>query len=212
MMKKTLNINIKGIIFHLDEDAYLTLNAYLEEINIHFKNKKGQEEIINDIENRIVELFQQKLNNKKQVIVMEDVEEVISIMGHPADFDEDSEEEHASTLYQSKGKKQLFRNIDDRMLGGVCSGLGAYFNIDATIVRIIFLLALFLAGGSILVYVVLWIVIPPARTVSEKLEMQGDPVTISNIEKAFKEEMNEIKDKLDDLTEQAKQAFKKKKK
>ncbi|MEE4260193.1 MAG: PspC domain-containing protein, partial [Bacteroidales bacterium] len=129
---------------------------------------------------------------------------------HPADFDEDSEDDRAFHL-SGKGKKRLFRNIDDRMLGGVCSGLGAYFNIDATIVRIIFLLALFLAGGSILVYVVLWIVIPPARTVSEKLEMQGDPVTISNIEKAFKEEMNEIKDKLDDLTEQAKQTFKKKK-
>ncbi len=209
-MKKTLNINIKGIIFHLDEDAYNKLNTYLEEIKTHFRNKKGQEEIINDIENRIVELFQQKLNDKKQVIAMEDVEEVISTMGHPADFDEDSEEDQASYL-SGKVKKRLFRNIDDRMLGGVCSGLGAYFNIDATIVRIIFLLALFLAGGSILVYIVLWIVIPPARTVSEKLEMQGDPVTISNIEKAFKEEMNEIKDKLDDLTEQAKQTFKKKK-
>ncbi|MCB2208836.1 MAG: PspC domain-containing protein [Bacteroidetes bacterium] len=209
-MKKTLNINIKGIIFHLDEDAYNKLNTYLEEIKTHFRNKKGQEEIINDIENRIVELFQQKLNDKKQVIVIEDVEEVIRIMGHPADFDEDSEDDRAFYL-SGKGKKRLFRNIDDRMLGGVCSGLGAYFNIDPTIVRIIFLLALFLAGGSILVYVVLWIVIPPARSVSEKLEMQGDPVTISNIEKAFKEEMNEIKDKLDDLTEHAKQTFKKKK-
>lgn len=209
-MKKTLNINIKGIIFYVDEDAYNKLNTYLEEIKTHFRNKKGQEEIINDIENRIVELFQQKLSGKKQVIVMEDVEEVISIMGHPADFDEDSEEDQVSYI-SGKGKKRLFRNIDDRMLGGVCSGLGAYFNIDATIVRIIFLLALFLAGGSILVYIVLWIVIPPARTVSEKLEMQGDPVTISNIEKAFKEEMNEIKDKLDDLTEQAKQTFRKKK-
>ena len=209
-MKKTLNINIKGIIFHLDEDAYNKLNTYLEEIKTHFRNKKGQEEIINDIENRIVELFQQKLNDKKQVIVMEDVEEVIRIMGHPADFDEDSEDDQTSYL-SGKGKKRLFRNIDNRILGGVCSGLGAYFNIDPTIVRVIFLLALFLAGGSILVYVVLWIVIPPARNVSEKLEMQGDPVTISNIEKAFKEEMNEIKDKLDDLTEQAKQTFKKKK-
>ncbi len=209
-MKKTLNINIKGIIFHLDEDAYTKLNSYLEEIKAHFRNKKGQEEIINDIENRIVELFQQKLNDKKQVIVIDDVDEVIGIMGHPADFDEDSEEDQVSYLIQ-KGKKRLFRNIDDRMLGGVCSGLGAYFNIDATWVRIAFLLALFLAGGSGLVYIVLWIVIPPARTVSEKLEMQGDPVTISNIEKAFKEEMNEIKDKLDDLTEQAKQSFRKKK-
>jgi len=210
-MKKTLNINIKGIIFYLDEDAYTKLNAYLEEIKTHFRNKKGQEEIINDIENRIVELFQQKLNDKKQVIVIADVEEIIGIMGHPVDFDEDSEEELTSQLNRQKGKKRLFRNIDDRMLGGVCSGLGSYFNIDATVVRIIFLLALFIGGSSILVYLVLWIVIPPARTVSDRLEMQGDPVTISNIEKAFKEEMNEIKDKLDDLTEQAKQTFKKKK-
>ena len=178
---------------------------------MHFRNKKGQEEIINDIENRIVELFQEKLSDKKQVIVIADVDEVIMIMGHPADFDEDSEEAQTSYLIH-KGKKRLFRDIDDRMLGGVCSGLGAYFNIDATLVRIIFLLALFLAGGSILVYAILWIVIPPARTVSEKLEMQGDPVTISNMEKAFKEEISEIKDKLDDLTEQAKQTFTKKKK
>jgi len=211
-MKKTLNINIKGIIFHLDEDAYNKLNKYLDEINNHFRNKKGREEIINDIENRLTELFQQKLNDKKQVITIEDVDEVIGTMGHPSDFDEDSEDDDTTAPQsRAKGHKRLFRNVEDRMLGGVCSGLGAYFNIDTVWVRIAFLIALVFAGGSILVYLVLWIVIPPARTVTEKLEMQGDPVTISNIEKAFKEEMNEIKDKLEDLTEQAKQTFKKKK-
>ena len=211
-MQKTLNINIKGTIFHLDEDAYNKLNKYLDEINNHFRNKKGREEIINDIENRLTELFQHKLNDKKQVITIEDVDEVIGTMGHPSDFDEDSEDDY-TTVPQNllKGKKRLFRNVDDRMLGGVCSGLGAYFNIDTVWVRIAFLIALVFAGGSVLVYLVLWIVIPPARTVTEKLEMQGDPVTISNMEKAFKEEMNEIKDKLEDLTEQAKQTFKKKK-
>ncbi len=211
-MKKTLNINIKGIIFHLDEDAYNKLNKYLDEINNHFRNKKGREEIINDIENRLTELFQQKLNDKKQVITIEDVDEVINTMGHPSDFDEDSEDDRTTVPQgQAKGHKRLFRNVDDRMLGGVCSGLGSYINIDTVWVRIAFLIALVFAGGSILVYLVLWIVIPPARTVTEKLEMQGDPVTISNMEKAFKEEMNEIKDKLEDLTEQAKQTFKKKK-
>lgn len=211
-MQKTLNINIKGTIFHLNEDAYNKLNKYLDEINNHFRNKKGREEIINDIENRLTELFQHKLNDKKQVITIEDVDEVIGTMGHPSDFDEDSEDDY-TTVPQNllKGKKRLFRNVDDRMLGGVCSGLGAYFNIDTVWVRIAFLIALVFAGGSVLVYLVLWIVIPPARTVTEKLEMQGDPVTISNMEKAFKEEMNEIKDKLEDLTEQAKQTFKKKK-
>ena len=211
-MKKTLNINIKGTIFHLDEDAYNKLNKYLDEINNHFRNKKGQEEIINDIENRLTELFQHKLNDKKQVITIEDVDEVMGTMGHPSDFDEDSEDDY-TTVPQNllKGKKRLFRNVDDRMLGGVCSGLGTYFNIDTVWVRIAFLIALVFAGGSVLVYLVLWIIIPPARTVTEKLEMQGDPVTISNMEKAFKEEMNEIKDKLEDLTEQAKQTFRKKK-
>ena len=211
-MKKTLNINIKGIIFHLDEDAYNKLNKYLDEINNHFRNKKGREEIINDIENRLTELFQQKLNDKKQVITIEDVDEVIGTMGHPSDFDEDSEDDDTTAPQsRAKGHKRLFRNVEDRMLGGVCSGLGAYFNIDTVWVRIAFLIALVFAGGSILVYLVLWIVIPPARTVTEKLEMKGDPVTISNMEKAFKEEMNEKKDKREDLTEQAKQTFKKKK-
>ena len=92
-MKKTLDINIRGTVFHIDEDAYEKLNKYLSEISRHFKSKKGHEDIINDIENRIVELFQQKLTDKKQVINFADVEEVIGIMGHPSDFDQDSEEE-----------------------------------------------------------------------------------------------------------------------
>jgi len=211
-MKKTLDINIRGIVFHIDDDAYEKLNKYLSEINAHFKSKKGQEDIINDIENRIVELFQQKLTEKKQVIILEDVNEVIAVMGHPSDFDQDSEEETTTSMGSGlKRPKRLFRDIENRMIGGVCSGLGAYFNIDQMWFRIGFLISVLIGGAGILVYLVLWIIIPPAKTVSEKLEMQGDPVTISNIEKAFKEEMNELKDKLEDLTEQAKQTFKKKK-
>lgn len=211
-MKKTLDINIRGIVFHIDEDAYTKLNTYLSEINAHFKSKKGQEDIISDIENRIVELFQQKLTDKKQVITLEDVDEVISVMGHPSDFDQDSEEQTASAPgSRQKGPRRLFRDIENRMIGGVCSGLGAYTNVDQIWFRIAFVVSIFIGGAGILIYLVLWIITPPAKTVSEKLEMQGDPVTISNIEKAFKEEMSELKDKLDDLTEQAKQTFKKKK-
>jgi phage shock protein PspC (stress-responsive transcriptional regulator) len=211
-MKKTLNINIRGTVFHIDEDAYEKLNKYLSEINHHFKSKKGHEDIINDIENRIVELFQQKLSDKKQVIVIEDVEEVIGTMGHPSDFDQDSEEESIPyTKTKAKGPKRLFRDIDNRLVGGVCSGLGAYFNVDQLWFRIAFIVSVFIGGAGVIVYLIIWIITPPAITVSEKLEMQGDPVTISNMEKAFKEEMSELKDKLDDLTEQAKQTFKKKK-
>lgn len=211
-MKKTLNINIRGTVFHIDDDAYEKLNKYLSEINHHFKSKKGHEDIINDIENRIVELFQQKLSDKKQVITIEDVDEVIGIMGHPSDFDQDSEEESIPYVKKkTKGPKRLFRDVDNRLVGGVCSGLGAYFNVDQLWFRIAFIISIFIGGAGAIVYLIIWIITPPAITVSEKLEMQGDPVTISNMEKAFKEEMSEIKDKLDDLTEQAKQTFKKKK-
>lgn len=209
-MKKTLSINIRGILIMIDEDAFQKLNTYLDEINKHFKTKKGYEDIINDIETRIAELLQQKLSEKKQVITIEDVEEVTRIMGHPSDFDQDSEENTGNAFHQGHVRKRLFRDIDNRMIGGVCSGLGAYFNVDTVWFRIAFVVALLIGGSSILVYLVLWIVTPPAKSVSDRLEMQGDPVTISNIEKAFKEEMNELKDKLDDLTKQAKETFHKK--
>lgn len=211
-MKKTLNINIRGTVFQLDEDAYLRLEKYLNEIYRHFKSKKGHEEIINDIENRIVELFQAKLKDKKEVISIEDVNDLIAVMGRPSDFDYDSEEEPGMMVSgENMGKKKLFRDKENSMIAGVCAGLGVYFNVDKTWFRAGFLVALIAGGSSILVYLILWIVVPPARTLADRIEMQGDPVTISNIEKAFKEEVDDLKEKIDDLAEQAKETFKKKK-
>lgn len=209
-MNKVMNINIGGVVFHVDEDAYDKLKSYLRQINRHFKNTAGGDEIIHDIEARIVELFQQKITDKKEVINTADVNEVIATMGKPSDFEEDVEEEYFSDpdVRQIK-KKRLFRDIDNRIIGGVCSGLGAYARIDTVWFRIGFVVAT-LSGLSILAYLILWLIIPPARTISEKLEMQGDPVTISNIEKTIREEMNDIRDKLDDLASQAKQKFRKK--
>lgn len=210
-MKKTIDLNISGIVFHMDEDAYPKLKNYLDEISKHFSGKKDQSDIIGDIENRIAELFQQKLNSKKQVINLEDVDEVINIMGHPSDFDHDSEEESEIPPRQHyQTQRRLYRSVDDRLVGGVCSGLGTYFNIDTVWVRLLFVVALWAGGLSLVGYLILWVVIPPARTVAEKLEMQGDPVTIANIEKSIREEVSEIKDKLEDLTEQARQTFRKK--
>jgi phage shock protein PspC (stress-responsive transcriptional regulator) len=211
-MKKTLQINIRGTVFQLDEDAYSRLEKYLNEIYRHFKSKKAHEEIINDIESRIVELFQQKLKDKKEVITIEDINEVISVMGHPSDFDNDSEEEfNYATVIDQKGRKRLFRDKENSMIAGVCAGLAAYFDIDRSWFRIAFIVALLAGGSSILVYLVLWIAIPQAKSLSDRMEMHGDPVTISNMEKAFKEEMNDLKEKIDDLAEQAKETFKKKK-
>lgn len=208
-MNKIMNISIGGIIFHVEEKAFEKLKKYLEEIKKHFNKSEGGEEIINDIESRIVELFQQKLNSKKEVINMNDVDEVILIMGKPSDFEDDGEGDFVDPDIRQVGKKRLFRDIDNRMLGGVCSGLGAYFRLDTVWFRLGFVIAT-LSGLSILAYLILWIIIPPARTISEKLEMQGDPVTVSNIEKSIREEMNGLRDKIDDLASQARNQFRKK--
>lgn len=130
-------------------------------------------------------------------------------MGKPSDFEDKGEREYTDSDVQQLGRKRLFRDVDNRMIGGVCSGLGAYFNIDTVWFRLAFVVAT-LAGVSILVYLVLWVIIPPALTISEKLEMNGNPVTISNIEKAIREEMDGLRDKIDDLAAQAKRKFRKK--
>ncbi len=208
-MNKIMNINIGGVVFHVDEAAYEKLKQYLDQLNKHFNRSSGGDEIYNDIETRIVELFQQRLTKEKEVISMEDVDEVINIMGKPSDFEEDQENEVNDSTVRQLGRKRLFRDVENRMLGGVCAGLGAYFRLDTVWFRIGFIVAT-LSGLSILAYLILWVIIPPARTISEKLEMQGDPVTVSNIEKSIREEMNEIRDKLDDLASQAKSKFRKK--
>ncbi len=208
-MKQTRTANIAGINFYLDEDAYQTLDNYLKELRKHFKNQEGAAEIISDIENRIAELFQQKIKNPQTVITLEEVNEIIAILGKPGDFDNEDSEESTTTGKKHKTKR-LYRDMDDRILGGVCSGLGAYLNLDQVIVRIIFIVAT-LSGISILVYLAMWIIIPPALTTAEKLEMQGDPVNIDNIEKTIRKEMDHLKDKLNDLSEKAKNTFKRKK-
>lgn len=211
-MKKTLSINIRGIVFNIDDDAYEMLNNYLAEINRHYKNQVGREDIMSDIENRIVELLQLKLNDKKQVITKTDIEDVIKILGWPSDFEKELEDEaSAYSSQRQRGPRRLFRDPDNRMVGGVCSGLGAYFNLDPVWFRLLFVFAVIFAGSGILVYIILWIVLPPARTITDRMEMRGDPINIENIEKSVKEEMKDVKVKFDEFAEQAKQTFKKKK-
>lgn len=210
-MKKTLSINIRGIVFNIDEDAYQLLNDYLSDINRHYKNQPGHEDIMSDIENRITELFLAKLNDKKQVINITDVEEIVLVLGRPTDFEQELDEDIPSyTHTEKRGPKRLFRDPDNRMVGGVCSGLGAYFSIDPVWFRLAFVFAVLLGGSGILVYLILWIILPSARTASERLEMRGEPINIDNIEKAVKEEMKDVKEKFGEFADQAKQTFKKK--
>jgi phage shock protein PspC (stress-responsive transcriptional regulator) len=197
-MKKTITINIAATAFFIDDDAYEALKQYQQKLDDWFRTREGGTEIINDIEARMAELFAQRINPKTGVITVSMVEEVISIMGQPEDFfgDETEEkrtaEETGYTTYHTR--KRLYRDLDNKVLGGVCGGIAAYFNIDPALVRIIFVLLPFLSFGVIIpVYIVLWIAIQPAVTTTQRLEMRGENITVSNIEKTIKEQYDNVK-------------------
>jgi len=211
-MKKTLTISISGFVFHVEEDAYEKLHLYLEAINSHFKGFAGKEEVISDVEARIAEILQKNISESKEVITIADIEEVIAIMGQPSDFGMDEETEPgAPSPYYSALPKRLYRDPERKMIGGVCTGLGSYFNIDPVWVRVIFLVSIAVSGFGLLVYIILWIVVPEARTTAERLEMKGEPVTVSNIEKNFKDEMHDLNDRVKDFASKAKSTFRKEK-
>jgi phage shock protein PspC (stress-responsive transcriptional regulator) len=191
-MKKTLTVNLANQVFHIDEDAFYRLREYLDRIEGHFSDKDERNDIISDIENRIGELFGQRINVQKQVITLQDVEEIIRIMGDPVEIV--GEEQAGKSEYENYSKpKRLYRDPDNRVLGGVCGGIGQYFKIDPLIVCILFLIVFFGFGIGLLIYIILWIVVPEARTTAQKLEMRGDPVNASNIGKFVKDEFDHVK-------------------
>lgn len=188
------------MFFHIDEDAYQKLTRYFEAIKRSLSNSNGQDEIIKDIEMRIAELFSEKHTSDKQVINLRELDEVIAVMGQPEDYRIDNEEEasqqkNTNYNYGSKRVKKLYRDKDGGMLGGVLAGLGHYFGIDKVWLRVILLILVFVYGTGILAYIILWIVMPEAYTTSEKLEMTGEPVNISNIEKKVREEFDNVSEK-----------------
>ncbi len=184
-MRKTISINISGLVFNIEEEAYQVLQVYLEEVKKILSGHEGVEEIIEDIESRIAELFHEKLSESKQVITDADVEEVIKIMGSPSQYKLDDEEESSfkeeteSSTYSSQ--KRFYRDDDEGVIGGVAAGLGHYFGIDPVIIRVIFVLMFILGGSGVLLYIILWIVIPEATTTAQKLQMRGQPVNVDSI-------------------------------
>jgi phage shock protein PspC (stress-responsive transcriptional regulator) len=196
-MKKTIQVNIGDIQFHIDEDAYKVLQQYLDALKIHFE-KDGEEgkEIIADIEQRIAELLGKKITESRQVIILPDVEEIIKTLGTIEDFQFDEEANQQEASHERHTNRKLYRDIDHNYLGGVAAGLGAYFNIDPLWIRIIFIALIFLKGGGLVLYAILWLIIPKAVTTSQKLEMKGKPVTINTIEKSISDEYNKVKSSL----------------
>ena len=198
-MNKTININLANLFFHIDEVAYSKLQRYLEAIKRSFAKTSGSEEIIADIEARIAELFHEKMENERQVITEKEVDEIIGIMGQPEDYmvDEDIFEDQPKTTKNPGRVRKLYRDIDNKYIGGVSAGLGHYFGIDALWVRLLWiLLTIFSWGGFIFIYGLLWILIPEAVTTAQKLDMRGEAVNISNIEKKVKEGFDDVAEKV----------------
>ena len=201
-MNKTVNINLAGMVFHINEDAFEILNNYLNTLKNHFKNEESADEILKDIEGRIAELFTERLNNK-EAVSLTDINEVITIMGEPSQYDDEieqekpQEEQHKKEDLRKGKRRKVFRDEEGRMIGGVCSGMANYFDISVFWSRIIFFFLLFIMGpGAPFIYIMLWIALPSAKTTAEKLEMKGEKVNINNIEKNIKDELNIIENKI----------------
>ncbi|TDI80382.1 MAG: PspC domain-containing protein [Bacteroidetes bacterium] len=199
-MNKTVNINLAGTFFHIDEGAFGKLQRYLAAIKKSLSDPQGTDEIIKDIEARIAELFTEKLENSTQVVTVKELDEVIAVMGQPEDYmvDEEIFEDAPKRSRRSRSShKQLFRDVDNKVVAGVSSGLGYYLGIDTVWVRLFWvLLCIFSSGIFILIYILLWIIVPAAVSTSEKLKMQGDAINISNIEKKFKEGYETVAEKV----------------
>ena len=185
-MKKTITINISGLVFNIEEDAYASLKNYLESIGNKFNNLAERQEIIEDIEARIAELFSEKLSRSKEVINEQDVEAIKIVMGSPDNFEEDESSEYSQEktepkTQKKKKNKKFYRDTDNNVLGGVCAGASNYFDWDVAIVRVIFLLSVIFLGTGVLIYIIFWIATPEAKSTSEKLAMKGKNATVDNI-------------------------------
>ncbi|MBS1308366.1 PspC domain-containing protein [Bacteroides clarus] len=199
-MKKTLTVNLGGTVFHIDEDAYRLLDNYLSNLKMHFRKEAGADEIIDDIERRISELFAEKLTAGSQVITITDVEEVIARMGKPEDMEaENDSEPSVGNATRTTIHRRLYRNPDDKLLGGVISGMAAYLGWDVTLLRLLLLVVLICGVGTLIpVYIVCWLVIPEARTAAEKLSMRGEAVTVENIGKTVTDGFEKVANGVND--------------
>ena len=210
-MNKTININLGGIFFHIDEIAFQKLKLYLDAIRRSLSDDpQGRDEILNDIEHRIGELLSEKVKDERQVVNENDIDEITKIMGKPEDYLVDEEIFEDEPKYRAKSSsKKLFRDGEDKFLGGVSAGLAHYFRIDSLWVRLMWVILVVAGFGTgIPIYILLWILIPEAVTTAEKLQMKGEPVNISNIERKIREEFNDVssrvKDGVNDVTEKVK--------
>ncbi|MDE0791952.1 MAG: PspC domain-containing protein, partial [Schleiferiaceae bacterium] len=205
-MKPTIDINLGGMLFHLDDDAYKALQSYLKALDKHLQTVDGRQEILSDIESRIAELLTERLASTRQVVSMLDVDAVKETLGSPSEFGPDPVDEPSqgysepqdSSARPKRPRRRLYRDDQDRVVGGVASGIAAFFNWDPLVLRVLFLLLLF-TGGGVLLYIILWVLMPKAVTTAERLAMRGEPVTVETIRNKVETEFDKVKNSMDDM-------------
>lgn len=209
-MKKVIHINLGSYPFTIDVDAYELLNEYFASLEKHFSKSENPDEIILDIESRMAELFHENVG-EKSILTLKDIEDAIQIMGKPEDFgdSEDLEETDGSGPSRASKKqgsqnfktgKKLFRDLDNKVISGVCSGMAAYFGIpDPVWVRILTVLFAFITGGAaIIAYIVLSIIIPVAKTSADRKAMRGEPIDIDVVAESVEEEITALSEQFQD--------------
>lgn len=208
-MNKVFHINLGGYPFTIDEDAYEHLDAYLDAIHGHFRLTDGYEEITADIEARLAELFRESRGDRP-IVNLHDVQSAIAVMGRPEDFgaepiddSETSGRERESTASSYRTGKRLFRDSEDQVLAGVCSGIAAYFGVQDPIwIRLLFVLVVVSGGIGIPLYIILWAIMPEAKTAGDRLAMRGEPINVSNISRIIQEEFVHLSTKVSELSEE----------
>ena len=198
-MKKTVSVNIKGMNFLIEEDAYELLQSYMQRLAHSLRNEKGSKEIIEDIEFRVAELCSNYLTDRKQVIEKEDIEGIVKTLGEPEEYVEGNEEfaqeenSNQSNKEFSSSDRRLYRDVENAKIAGVCGGVANYFNIDAVIIRSIFLIGFFMFGFGFPIYILLWIILPKAASTIDRLRMQGKIITAESIKEEVENASNRLR-------------------
>jgi len=190
-MKKTITAHICGIVFTFEEEAFELLENYLSAVRMQLGKTADVEEILTDIESRIAELCTEQLTEINKVITVNIIEKITEQLGDPSVFGEGEATEFEET--EKKLKKRFFRHPSDNMIGGVCGGIAAYTGVDSVWIRIFFIIAVVTFGFGVPLYIILWIVVPEAKTTAEKLQMQGEDINIENIKNKVINEKENVK-------------------
>lgn len=220
-MQRIIQITISGRVIPIEEMAYGLLDDYISSLERQFDREESKDEIIGDIENRIAELFMMKIETGGQVIDRADVQKVIDTLGNASELNENAQSTDSKPYtrphrYQPPPYEQtrrLYRNPNDKILGGVCSGVANYFEIDPVIVRLVFAILFLTAGIGLLAYILAWIIIPVAKTPQDMYYMTGaHPMDFETIKKNMGEELQDLKKKGEEMSRDLRDFFSNKKK